>query len=197
MIKSYSKTEIHFEKELNKIDQFVVDFLKVLGGVKYVIISGYVAVFFGRLRTTEDVDIFIEQISFERFKELSKEFKAAGYWFINGNGDEGMYETLKSGSALRIAKDGQIAPNIEVKFAREETDFYSLSNRVKVVCRGHVFYTSPLEHQIVYKLWMGRKGNRKDIEDARHLYKLFEKYLDKNMLFKLAKEFNVGLEQLE
>lgn len=189
MIQAYSEAEIHFKKEFNNIDKFVINFLKYLKDVKYVIISGYVAVLFGRLRTTEDVDMLIEKLSFEQFRKLASAIRAAGYWFINGNGDGGMYETLEGGSALRVAKSGEFAPNIEFKFASEKPDFYSLNNRVKVVCNGAVFYTSPIDYQIAYKLMMGSGGNKKDIEDAKHLYKLFEKHLDKERLHKFVKEF--------
>lgn len=185
MIKSYSEAEIHFEKELNKLDKFVLRFLRQIGKIKYVIISGYVAIFFGRTRGTEDIDMFINPITFEKFKKLSARLKAKGYWFINGNGDKGMFENLEAGVALRVAKDGRMIPNIEFKFAIDKSGIYAMNNRMKVICSGKVFYTSPLEHQIAYKLGMGSK---KDIEDAYHLYRLFEKFLDKEKLKLFIKE---------
>ena len=55
---------IQLDRELSDLDIFVLDFVKVLEQhVHYVLISGYVAILFGRSRTTEDVDMFIEQLS--------------------------------------------------------------------------------------------------------------------------------------
>jgi len=36
------------------------------------LISGYVAILFGRSRASEDIDIFIEKLSYDRFLELWK-----------------------------------------------------------------------------------------------------------------------------
>ena len=48
---------IKLDRELNELDLFVLDFVKVLEKhARYVLISGYVALLFGRSRTTEDVD---------------------------------------------------------------------------------------------------------------------------------------------
>ena len=49
--------EIKLNKELNKLDKFVIDFCKLLD--RYVIVSGYVSILFGRSRSTEDVDLLI------------------------------------------------------------------------------------------------------------------------------------------
>jgi len=47
----------------------VLDFTEnlITKNIKYVIISGYVTILFGRSRMSEDVDILIEHISFEKF----------------------------------------------------------------------------------------------------------------------------------
>jgi len=188
MIKSYSETEIVFEKELNKLDKYVLDFIKLLGDIKYIIVSGYLAIFFGRSRATEDVDYFIEKLSFEEFKAFAKKVKAAGYWFINGDDLENLYEILKEGSSLRVAEKGKWDPNHEIKFPTSKTDLYSFNNKVKVICGDFVFYTSRMELQIAFKLHL---GSEKDIEDAQHLYEIFEKYLDKETFNYFVRELKV------
>lgn len=188
MIQSYSEEEIHFKKELNILDKFTLAIVDLLRGINYVIVSGYVAIFFGRTRATEDIDFFIEQISFERFKALAKRVRDAGYWFLNGDDEESLYELLKEGSSLRIANKGLTKPNAEIKFARENTDFFSLKNKVKVIFNGNRLYMSPMSIEIPYKLYL---GSDKDFEDARHLYALFEKYLDKKELIYFIKLLKV------
>ena len=56
-------------KILNDLDKDVLEFIRIIKG-RYVIISGYVAIVFGRPRTTEDVDIFVEMKNFKEFDEF-------------------------------------------------------------------------------------------------------------------------------
>jgi hypothetical protein len=88
--------------------------------------------------------------------------------------------------AIRFARKGKFIPNIEVKFPKNELDEWSLANRLKVVLNNKELYTSRLELQIPFKLFL---GSEKDIEDAKHLYDIFSDKLDIGML----KEFNKRL----
>ena len=77
----FSRKAIEFTRNLDSLDTFVVDFTSVLDEqkIEYVLMAGYVAILFGRNRTSEDVDIFIEKIKIEKFKvlweELSNKFE--------------------------------------------------------------------------------------------------------------------------
>ena len=78
---------------------------------------------------------------------------------------------------------------MEVKFAKDDLDFYSLGNRIKVMLNGAEIHIGPLELNIAFKL---KLGTDKDIEDARFLYKLFEEKLSKEKLLSF-----VGLLKVE
>ena len=67
---------------------------------------------------------------------------------------------------------------------------YSLDNKIKVILDGEELYTSPLEMQIPYKLEL---GSEKDVEDALHLYVLFEKYLNMEKMKEISKMLKVDL----
>lgn len=56
-----SDQEIILNKELNDLDNLALDFIKILDGkaVKYVLVSGYIAILFGRSRSSEDIDMFM------------------------------------------------------------------------------------------------------------------------------------------
>jgi len=57
---SFTKKKIILNnKVVNRLDEFVLTFTSVLDRMKinYVIVSGYVAIVFGRSRATEDIDI--------------------------------------------------------------------------------------------------------------------------------------------
>ena len=53
----FKNNKIKLEKELNDLDQFVIDFTSVLNKehIIYVIVSGYVSILFGRNRASEDL----------------------------------------------------------------------------------------------------------------------------------------------
>jgi hypothetical protein len=55
----FKEDKIIFNRELSLLDSFVLSFTEHLASnnIKYVIVSGYVAILFGRSRISEDVDI--------------------------------------------------------------------------------------------------------------------------------------------
>jgi len=184
--------DIIFDKELNHLDKLAIDFCAVLNKlkVKYVIISGYEAILFGRNRASEDIDMFIEKLSKEKFGQLWEGLQKEGFWCMNAEMDEA-FSLLEDWLAPRFARKGEAYPNMEVKYAQKDLDFYSLSNKVKVILRGSEIYIGPLELNIAFKL---RLGTDKDIEDARFLYKLFgEKLheLDKESLLSFVRLMKV------
>ncbi|MFC7165378.1 hypothetical protein [Halospeciosus flavus] len=61
-----------------------------------------------------------------------------------------------------------------MKFARDEFDRASLKNAITARIGGETIPIGPLELQIAYKLHLGAQ---KDLEDAVHLYTLFEESL--------------------
>ncbi|MGI0038161.1 MAG: hypothetical protein ACRD99_07365 [Nitrososphaera sp.] len=71
-------------------------------------------------------------------------------------------------------------PNIEFMFPKaEELDNWVLQNGKEVILNGNRIKISPFEMQIPYKLFL---GSNKDIEDARHLYKMFKDTLNRDLL---------------
>jgi len=56
----YRKDEIHMDgRKLTKIDRFVLDFIDVIQHhSKYVIVSGYVSILFGRSRGGKEASVF-------------------------------------------------------------------------------------------------------------------------------------------
>ncbi|NCS71439.1 MAG: hypothetical protein GW780_04735, partial [Candidatus Aenigmarchaeota archaeon] len=88
-----SKKTIKLEKELNLVDEFVIDVSKILGEYfNYVIVSGYLPILFGKVRGTEDVDVFIEEVSLEKFKEFCEELDRRGYEILNSKDAEDAYD---------------------------------------------------------------------------------------------------------
>ena len=179
-MKFIDKNTIKMDKIKTELDDFTFTFCKMLEcHAKYVIISGYVSILFGRARATEDVDIFIEKLDQERFYSLFKELKKQGYTCITAD-MKTAFENLQDDIPIRFALGNRFIPNIEVKFAKKLIDKQSLVDNLKVITAfGHVFI-SHIEPQIAFKKVC--LGSDKDLEDAAHLEKDFKGHLDNRML---------------
>ena len=186
----FDSKSLKFNKVLSELDKLVLDFvhLLALSRVRYVIVSGYVAILLGRSRTTEDIDIFIERLSSKSFTRFFELLERHNYWIINSDSCEDALDVLNSSLAIRIAKKGEAIPNFEVKFAKKDTDFLSLNNPLKVTLNNRKLLMSPLEVQIPFKLLL---GSEKDIEDATHIYELFKDKLDRELMKNVAKNLKV------
>ena len=186
------------DKVLNKLDAFVLDFMKILESqVEYVVVSGYVAILFGRSRGTEDIDVLMDPLGREDFGALYRKLRSKGYDFLNPEDEQGLYEMLEEGLAIRAAECGRVIPNVELKFCKDDFDRYSLDRRVEVIVGGGHVYISPFELQIPYKIWL---GSDKDIEDAVFLWELFKDRVDKRKMEELmlnlkveGKDYGIGL----
>lgn len=156
-------------------------------GINYVIVSGYVSILFGRNRTSEDVDVIIEKLDFAGLTALWEGLYNGGFECVNAELPKTAYEHyLLTGLSIRVSRKGRFVPNIEMKFPKEELDFWTLKEKMEVVVNNHRLFISPLELQIPFKLLL---GSEKDIEDARYLYGLFKEKID----LQLLREFNQKL----
>lgn len=163
------------ERAPNQLDELAIGFSEILNqfDIEHVYIAGYVSILAGRARSTEDVDVLIERIDTETADELATTLEEAGYWGP-AMPLESMYEMLDSGDNIWVAPEDQITPHLEVKFARDEFDRASLENAMTARIGDETIPIGPLELQIAYKLYLGAQ---KDVEDAVHLYTLFEETL--------------------
>ena len=106
---------ITVNKQVTRLDQFVLDIVQIIERyAKYVIISGYISIFFGRSRATEDVDMFIEQIPFEKFKKLYLDLTKNGYEFTVDDPDELYNELLLGKFSINNWKKGFYIMRMEV-----------------------------------------------------------------------------------
>lgn len=178
----YSENLIELsDKKLSELDIFVKRFIKILQNhFDYVIISGYVAILFGRNRISEDIDVFIEKKDYNRFKKLWEDLSVEYECINTDNAEEAYYEYLKQNIAIRFSKINEFIPNFELKFPKSNVDVWTLSERKTVrVNNDFDLFISPLELEIPYKLFL---GSEKDIEDARFLYQFFKDQLDQKTM---------------
>lgn len=175
-------------KSLSEIDNFVIDFVNILKNhFNYVIVSGYLAILFGRSRGTEDIDILIQKISKSEFFNFARHIEDR-YEFLNPEDKEGLYEMLTENLGIRVSKKGEIIPNIELKFVKNKVEEYVIQNRLKVEFDKNFLFISPIEIQLAYKLYL---GSEKDIMDSIFLYQLFQKDINRKEVEYWAQYFNV------
>ena len=186
----YKKGSIYIKnKVITALDKFVLDFVKFLERcTEYTIVSGYVAILFGRARGTEDIDTLVARFDKNTFISFFKILVENNYYFLNSENANELYEMLEEGLAIRIARKNTVIPNIELKFVKDKFDRYSLENKIKVTINDYHIFISPIELQIPYKLYL---GSNKDIEDAIYLWDIFKEGIDLNLLKKFMDKLNV------
>ncbi|PIO07146.1 hypothetical protein COU59_03755 [Candidatus Pacearchaeota archaeon CG10_big_fil_rev_8_21_14_0_10_34_12] len=178
------KRTIRINKELNELDKFAFEFLKIVEKyTEYVIISGYVSIILGRSRATEDIDVFIKKISKEKFCKLYKELKKKGFWCLNAEDENELWDFLESKMAIRFSKENFPIPNFEVKFPKDYLDRSSFEDKIEVVIKNKILFISSLERHIAFK--EEYLGSDKDFEDAKHIEELFREKIDKSKVNKL------------
>lgn len=188
---------IVIDREPNALDEIVRDVTTHLEecDIQYAIVSGYVAVLFGRARATEDIDLLVEQFDQATATTLVERLESDGFWGPAMPLSE-LYETVSDGLPVRIAAAGNRVPNVELKFARSQTDYVSLENTVDIQLRDITFAVGSLELQIAYKLDMGAQ---KDFEDALYLFELLGQNLNQQALEQYVDDLGVesAYERLE
>jgi len=168
----FKKDKIVLDKVINNLDKLVLDFVRILEKkTDYVLVSGYVSILFGRSRISEDIDMFVPKMKKPGFASLNKSL-AKEFWCINGGDIQELFDLLLKKHSVRYARKGQVIPNIEVKFAREPSDFESLRGKIKVEVGKRNLFVSPIELQIAYKEKILKSP--KDREDALHLREVFK-----------------------
>ncbi len=190
----FSKSNIMLDqKEITTLDKLVIKFIAAMGNVDYVIVSGYIAIFFGRIRGTEDIDILLNKMDIKQVEELHERLLKNGFEPVNNVEDaKEAYELLSEESSLRYAEKGTWAPNFELKFVKRPLDRHTMDNKMKVTFNGkYSMCISPIELQIAFKLWL---GSDKDYEDARYIYNIFKTYIDVKKLNGFISELHVKKE---
>ncbi|MDD5649922.1 MAG: hypothetical protein PHF86_05795 [Candidatus Nanoarchaeia archaeon] len=172
----------------NLLDKFVVDFVKVIDKfVKYIIVSGFVAIAHGRVRGTEDIDIIIEKINKSKFILLHKQLEKNNFECIQSNDPAIIFDDyLNANLSVRYTRKNDPLPEIELKFSKDALDDYQLKTRKKLPLTGLDLYFSSIEMNIAFKEELLK--SQKDMDDAKHLRIVYSNNLDEEEINKIKKE---------
>lgn len=131
------------DRQFSELDLFVCRILDILSVYSpYVIVSGYVAILFGRTRSTEDVDILIPVCEQSTFLALYNKLLQSDYEFLNAEDGGGLFSMLLSGSGIRLCDKDLFIPNMEIKFIKNESDDYSFQNRIQLKIAERTFFSA-------------------------------------------------------
>lgn len=164
--------ELPVEREPNELDELAGEFSSILNDldIGHAFVAGYVAILAGRSRATQDIDVLLERVGTETVERLATRLDKGGFWgpAMPLDATDG---TLSDGGSVWVARDDEMVPHLDVKFASDEFDRASLTNAITARIDTISLPIGPLELQIAYKLYL---GDSTSFEDAAHLYAMFE-----------------------
>ena len=172
----------------NILDKFAEDFCKIVEKyVKYIVVSGFVAISHGRKRTTEDIDMIIERISFDEFEKLHNDLDNAGFECMQSSKAKDIYDYLENGDGVRYVRKGGnfFPPEMEIKFVKDELDELQIKTRKKIDFTGLDIWFSSIEFNVAFKEEL-LKSN-KDLEDARHFRIIYKDKINENLINDIKK----------
>ena len=171
----------------NILDEFAIQFCNIVERhVKYIVVSGFVAISHGRRRTTEDIDMIIERMQFEKFKGLHKDLDHAGFHCLQSTKVKDIYDYLINGDSIRYVRKGTfLPPEMEIKFVKDEIDEMQMRTRKKFDFTGLDMWFSSIEFNIAFKEELLKSP--KDIEDARHLRIIYKDDIDEMFINEIKK----------
>ena len=175
-------------KDKTILDEFVEDFCKVVSRhVLYIICSGFVAIAHGRSRGTEDIDMIIEKVGFEKFNELHNDLVNSGFECMQSPDSKVIYyDYLIKGDSVRYTRKQEFLPEMEIKFAKDKLDEEQLKTRTKLPFTELNVYFSCIEGNIAFKEELLKAD--KDIEDAKHLRIIYEGKINEDEIKRIKKD---------
>lgn len=149
----------------------------------YAVVSGFFVISSGRSRGTEDIDIIIERLSFDRFKKLHKDLINNNFNCLQSDDAAEVYDYLEEGVSVRYILGEELLPEIELKFAKDTLDEYQLKTRVKEKATGVDVFFSSIECNVAFKEELLK--SKKDLDDAGFLRILYKEKIDEKEVKKI------------
>lgn len=180
------------DKKITKLDEFVLETVGIVSKyADYVIIGGYVSIFFGRARATEDIDVFIEEIDLRKFSKMFDEFNSKKFEFNIDDKKSLYYDYLSESLPINVWRKNFPLLRLEIRFALKKTQKSAFESAFTAIFSNKKLRFGQIESQIAYKRYILK--SEKDLEDARHLELVFDD-VNKELIQKYKKEFEYELE---
>ncbi|MFX0134953.1 MAG: hypothetical protein ACFFDN_15030 [Candidatus Hodarchaeota archaeon] len=127
--------------------------------IKYVIVGGIAVIHYGHLRTTQDIDVIIEDDQ-KKFPELLKLFKKHDFDINNDD----FYQSYKEKSHITVF-DKKSYLRLDIKVASKILDKETLKNAIKEKIFNYELFIASLEYVLIGKiLFIGKIDDIPDSE---------------------------------
>lgn len=167
--------------ERNILDDFCAEFCEIVEKhCKYIIVSGFLAISSGRTRATEDIDMIIERLDYERFKGMHDELVEKGFVCMQSADPKEIFQYLEEHIPVRYTRKDQPLPEMEMKFAKDKIDEIQLETRIKIPLTGLDIWWSSINMNIAFKEELLKSD--KDLKDAEHLRKVYPERIDETKI---------------
>ncbi len=168
----------------NILNRFCINFCKVLSRhVEYIVVSGFVAIASGRTRGTEDIDIIIRKIDFEKFKKMHEDLIKHDFVCIQSKDEREIFDYLSEKISVRYVLKSQPIPQIELKFEKDELDDYQFKTKEKLQLTGTNVWFGSVNMNVAFKEELLKSD--KDLEDARYLRLVYKEKIKENEIKKI------------
>lgn len=177
----------------NILDKFCEDFCNIINKhCRYIVVSGFFAIASGRTRGTEDIDMIMEKLSKDQFRELFSDLTEHGFVCMQSNYSDEVYEYLQDNTSIRFTWKDKELPEMELKFAKDILDEHQLQTREKYKLTKLDVWFSNVNFNIAFKEELLKSP--KDLEDARHFRIVYSEKVNENEIQgikKLIKRFRL------
>ena len=161
----------------NILDRFCEEFCAITQKyVKYIVVSGFVAIASGRTRGTEDIDKIVEKMNSELFVTFFADLEKHGFECMQTSDITEAYSYLTDKLSLRFTKKNHPLPEMEVKFSKDLLDEYQLEHRTKLSLTGLDVWFSNINVNIAFKEELLK--STKDLEDSKHLRVVYKELVN-------------------
>ncbi|MBT5021654.1 hypothetical protein HOK51_04975 [Candidatus Woesearchaeota archaeon] len=172
--------------DTNILKKFAEEFCNIVEKhVKYIIVSGFVAISSGRVRGTEDIDMIISKIDLKQFQELHQDLINNEFVCMQSEQSSEIYEYLSNNTSVRYTWKNKFLPEMEIKFVKDDLDQEQIITRTKIKFTGMNIWFSKIEYNIAFKEEYLK--SEKDLEDAKHLRLVYSDELDEEEINRIKK----------
>jgi len=172
--------------EKNILDDFCTKFCSIVEKhCKYIVVSGFVAISSGRTRATEDIDLIIEKLNLEKFKNLHADLIKSGFVCMQSDSFNEVFGYLDDKTSVRYTYRDQPLPEMEIKFAKDDLDKLQLNTRIKLPLTDVDVWFSSISMNIAFKEELLKSD--KDLKDAEHLRKIYPEMVNEHEIREIKK----------
>ncbi len=123
--------------------------------------------------------MIIKPINIKKFNLLHRDLLKNNFICMQSDDSNEIYSYLKDNLSVRYTYNNKPLPEMKVKFAQDELDLYQIKTKTKLPLTGLDIYFSSIEMNIAFKEEYLK--SHKDIEDAKHLRKVYNNVNEKEI----------------